>query len=121
VQDIPAFEAGLSNRVSPGDLTVLMAAIDQDRAASPKACAEMRRILLAQEHNDMIPANLPSEAKVAHKTGAIEGVRHDTGIVYAPFATYYLTLLCDQLKDDPAGAKAVAELSRFIYDQRESL
>ena len=56
VMDIPAYEAGLSNRVSAGDLTRLFEAIELYQAASPASCQEMKKILLAQEHNSMIPA-----------------------------------------------------------------
>ena len=69
----------------------------------------------------MIPAKLPGDVRVAHKTGAITGVRHDSGIVYAPFGTWYLAILTDGLKDGDAGIEAVAELSRFIYDERKKL
>jgi hypothetical protein len=121
VQDTPAFEAGLSNRMTAGDLNRLNEAIDRDRAASQESCAAMRDILLRQEFNSGIPARLPAGVKVAHKTGSITGVRHDTGIVYAPFGTWYLTVLTDGLTNEGAGQAAIAELSKFVYDQREAI
>lgn len=121
VQDDPAYRAGLSNHMTAHDLNVLNEAIDRNRAASPESCEEMRSILLAQSHNTMIPAKLPGNVRVAHKTGSITGVRHDSGIVYAPFGTWYLTILTDNLKDGDAGVVAVAELSRFIYDECKKL
>lgn len=121
VEDTKAYEAGLSNRITAHDLVVLHAAIETGRAAGEASCAEMRRILLAQEHNDLIPAKLPEGVRVGHKTGSITGVRHDAGIVYAPFGTYYLALLSDGLKDGDAGVEALADLSRLIYDERRKL
>jgi len=121
VMDIPAFDAGLSNRVSPRDLGILMEAIETNRAAGEESCREMRRILLAQEHREMIPARLPEGVRVAHKTGAIEGIQHDAAIVYAPFGTYYLVLMSDGLTDSKAGIAELARLSRFIYDERAKL
>jgi len=121
VQDIPAYQAGVSNRLSAHDLTVLFEAIETNRAAGEASCAEMRRILLEQEYNDMIPAKLPDGVRVGHKTGAISGVRHDAGIVYAPSATYYLALLTDGLQQGNDGIETIAELSRLIYDERMKL
>ena len=121
VQDDPAYLAGLSNRMTAHDLNVLNEAIDSNRAASRESCEEMRNILLAQRHNTMIPARLPDNVRVAHKTGGITGVRHDSAIVYAPFGTWYLTILTDNLKDEDAGVEAVADLSRFIYDECKKL
>ena len=45
-------------------------------------------------------------------------MRHDAGIVYAPFGTYYLALLCDELKDGSAGIEVLADLSQLIYEER---
>ena len=85
VEDGPAYRAGLINTVTAHDLALVLAAIAQDRAASPNSCAEMRRILLGQEFNEGIPAGLPPHTPVAHKTGWVEGlVRHDAAIVYPP-------------------------------------
>jgi|GEM_PF-204427 len=121
VQDTPAYRAGLSNRMTAYDLNVLDEAIDRDRAASPASCAEMREILLGQKFNKMIPGKLPEDVKVAHKTGEVTGARNDTGIVYAPFGTWYLTILTDGLEDGDAGKEAIADLSRFIHDERKKL
>ncbi len=121
VQDDPAYLAGLSNRMTARDLSILLDAIDNDRAGTPESCKAMREILLAQEYNTMIPALLPEDVRVAHKTGAITGVRHDSAIVYAPFGTWYLTILMDELEDGDKGIAAAAELSRFIYDERKKL
>jgi beta-lactamase class A len=118
LMDIPAYEAGLSNRLTPNDLTVLFKAIEEDRAAGEESCEEMRRILLEQEHNNMIPARLPEGVKVGHKTGAIEGVRHDAGTVYWEDGKYYLALLTDQLKDGGKGVEAIADLSKLIHELR---
>jgi len=125
VQDIPAFEAGLSNRLTPNGLTRLMEVIENGEAASPESTAEMRRILLAQEYNDMIPRFLPDGVRVGHKTGSITGHRHDTAIVYAPDGTYFVTILVaecpgagdSETGDDPAKL-AAAQIALRIHEER---
>jgi len=103
------------------DLNILNEAIDRNLAASPESCAEMQEILLAQHYNSMIPARLPDDVKVAHKTGSITAVQHDSAIVYAPFGTWYLTILTDNLRNNRSGIKIVADLSRLIYDERRKM
>lgn len=120
-QDIAAWRAGLSNRMTAADLNVLLEAIDRDLAASPESCRTMREVLLRQHYDSRIPAKLPDGVRVAHKTGTIDGVCHDSGIVYAPFGTWYLTVLMDGVRSEPDGSAAIAELSRFVYDLREAL
>ena len=67
VEDLKAYELGLNNTTNAEDMLRLMAAIAKDEVVSPSACAEMRKMLLAQVHNSKIPAKLPKEVKVAHK------------------------------------------------------
>lgn len=121
LQDEPAFQAGISNRISARDLTILARAIDENRAASADACEEMRRILLDQKYFNMIPARLPKGVRVAHKTGTITKISHDTGIVYTPGGTYYVTILSEGIADGERAAGVVAEVSEALYLEREAL
>src|SRR5207244_8354530 len=71
VEDGKAYRAGLNNTTTARDLGALLAAIAQQRAASPTSCAAMLAILSRQEFNEGIPVGVPPGARVAHKTGAI--------------------------------------------------
>jgi len=54
---------------------------------------------------------------VAHKTGWISGVRHDSGIVYVGNnEKYILVLLSKNLEDDIEGADFLAKISLEIYN-----
>jgi len=117
VMDEEAYQAGLSNRVTPDDLNALLQSIEEGRAGTPEATAEMKRILLAQEFNDMIPAQLPEGVRVGHKTGSITRIFHDTAIVYAPEGTYYLTILTDGIEAADEAKPMIAALAREIHDE----
>jgi beta-lactamase class A len=121
VEDNQAYRAGISNFMTPDGLTRMMEAIEEDEAGSPEACNEMRRILLDQRFKNLIPGQLPEGVLVGHKTGSITGVRNDTGIVYAPFGTYYLTIMTEGSTDSQGIVEDIAKLSRLIYDERAAL
>jgi beta-lactamase class A len=54
---------------------------------------------------------------VAHKTGSITGVQHDSGIVFLPDGRkYLLILLSKNLKSADEGVKTLAQISKLIYD-----
>jgi beta-lactamase class A len=77
----------------------------------------MMQVLLEQHFNEIIPAHLPATVKVAHKTGSITGVQHDSGIVIMPDGRkYVLVILSDQLKDVPTAIKTMAGVSKMVYD-----
>lgn len=116
VEDIKAFDRGLNNTVTAYDLMLVFEAIAKGTAVDRSASAAMVAILKDQRFRSMIPARLPEDVVVAHKTGSIEGIRHDSGIVYLPNGkAYVLVLLSGNLEDDTA-RKALADVSRLFYD-----
>jgi len=117
VEDGKAYRAGLNNTTTARDLGALLAAIAQQRAASPTSCAAMLAILSRQEFNEGIPVGVPPGTRVAHKTGWIgEVVYHDAAIVYRSNAgSYVLVVLTGGIKDDSVAHNLVAEVSRMVY------
>ncbi len=116
VEDLKAFDAGLSNRATARGLAALMLAIQQGRAVSPEASGAMVEILLEQEFGDMIPAGLPSGVRVAHKTGTITRVHHDAAIVYPPEdAPYVLVILTEGIEDEARSAALGAEIAGVVH------
>jgi beta-lactamase class A len=76
----------------------------------------MVNILLEQHFREIIPAGLPANIMVAHKTGSISGVQHDSGIIFLPDGRkYVLVLLSKNLEDEKAAIKAMANVSKAIY------
>ncbi|MFZ4619726.1 MAG: serine hydrolase [Bacteroidota bacterium] len=117
VEDGKAFKAGKNNTTTAYDLCAIFEMIARKSIASSDACNDMIRILTAQEFKDMIPAKLPSDVIVAHKTGSITNVQHDSGIVYLPDGrSYILVILSKELKNNADGIACAADISRTIYD-----
>jgi beta-lactamase class A len=117
VEDMKAFNAGMNNTVTAKDLMNLFKLIDTTKQLPEEYRTGMLNILLSQEFNSIIPGKLPKGIKVAHKTGSIDGVRNDSGIIFLPDGRkYYLVILSKNLKDENAGVEAGAEISKKIYE-----
>lgn len=117
VEDQKAFDKGLNNTTTAYDLMLIYEQLALGKVVSPLASETMIGILLDQQHNSVIPAGLPPGVKVAHKTGSITGVHHDSGIIYMPDGKkYVLVLLSKQLEDDEAATKAMSRVSGLFYD-----
>jgi beta-lactamase class A len=116
VEDSKAYEKGLSNTTNAYDLMVIFEKMASGKTVSAEASQAMIDVLLDQRFNEMIPARLPKDVKVAHKTGDITGVRHDCGIVFLPDGRkYVLVLLSKKLEKPDAGIAAMAEVSEMLY------
>jgi beta-lactamase class A len=100
---------------SPRDALCCMSRLGHDQLVSPEASAGMRGTLLRQKLNDRLPAFLPDEARVAHKTGEISGVRNDVGIVYSPHGAWAIAILSRDVDEGDATA-VIARISRRLYD-----
>ncbi|MFN2373044.1 MAG: serine hydrolase [Cyclonatronaceae bacterium] len=121
VEDMKAFDQGLNNETTAMDLAIIYREIARKSVVSEQACNEMIGILKDQYYNDIIPAGLPEEVEVAHKTGSITGVNHDSGIVYLPDGrSYVLVILSKNLANNSDGRDAGAEISRIIYEHYNS-
>lgn len=116
VEDQKAYDAGLNNTTTAYDLALIFQMIATGKAVDKNASEKMIQILLDQQHNSIIPANLPTNVKVAHKTGSITGVHHDSGIVFLPDGTkYVLVILSKNIMDEDSAVKAMAKVSEMIY------
>ncbi len=123
VEDDKAFQRGLNNTTTALDQMILFEKIAKGEMVSGNASRKMIGILLDQKFNEIIPAKLPKEVRVAHKTGNITGVRHDCGIVFLPDGRkYVIVLLSKGLEDEQRGVELMAEVSArlFKYVQNDS-
>lgn len=117
VEDLKAFDRGLSNRTTARDLGIILEAIARGEAVNPEADSIMVDILKDQFYRDVIPLYLPDDVVTATKSGFITGVRHDSGIIFLPDGrSYVLVYLSKGLVDEEQGRLAGAEVSKMAYD-----
>ncbi|MBY5958328.1 class A beta-lactamase-related serine hydrolase [Membranicola marinus] len=117
VEDLKAYEAGLSNTTTALDLLHIYEKLAQYQVVDSSSSQAMIDVLLNQEFNTLIPAPLPDVVQVAHKTGSITGVHHDSGIIILPDGRkYVLVMLSKNVSDMEKADQAMVEVSRLIYD-----
>jgi beta-lactamase class A len=117
VEDQKAFDKGLNNTTTAYDLMLIFEKIAKGKAVDKKSSQAMIHILFDQKFNTIIPAKLPKEVKVAHKTGFITALHHDSGIVFLPDGRkYVLVLLSKKLEDEKKAVEAMATVSELIYN-----
>lgn len=117
VEDIKAYRAGLSNSTTARDLAVIYREIGMNTLMNDSLNRKMIRVLKDQKYNDMIPAQLPEQAEVAHKTGWITGVHHDSGIVFMPGGkSFVMVILSKNAPDREAVLQAGAAATLHAYN-----
>lgn len=117
VEDERAWAAGMNNRVTANGLVRLLRAIAEERAFSPELSRQMLQVLHGQEFKSGIPARLPREVRVAHKTGEISTIAHDAGIVFVPDRKPYVISILTEWPSNGTGRSAtIATISQEVFD-----
>jgi beta-lactamase class A len=120
VEDDKAFAAGLNNTTTARGLAILLQAIAQGRAVDPASSAQMLEILKHQQFREAIPAGLPPDVPVAHKTGEITKIHHDAAIVYA-HRPFILVILVRGIAERVRSSQLMAEITRIVFRAIEPL
>jgi beta-lactamase class A len=107
------------SKATPRDTALLLAKIARREVVSPEACEEMLALLGAQQKRGRIPAGLPPapDLWVGNKTGTLNGVVNDAGIVLQPpkGVAYTLAIFTTGAQSESAGEQLLADLSAVVY------
>ena len=101
--DSAAAKAGRENYTSPRDMAIILEKIYKKECVDPESDQKMLELLLKQQWNERIPANLPHDLKIAHKTGELGGALHDCGIVFGRQHDYIICMMTKNVPDAHLG------------------
>ena len=82
----------LNDETSPRDVAKVLELMYTGKWVNAKASEQALDIMKLCQTNGRIPKFLPKGTPVAHKTGTMDRVANDAGIVYTPKGDYILTL-----------------------------
>ena len=95
---------------------LMLKALHERKFANAKTCDKMIQILGAQRFNDAIPAGLPRDVTVAHKTGSITKHNHDAALIFPVVRKpYILVVLTRGIAEEKKSDKLIANISRVVY------
>lgn len=115
--DYGAREAGLENRTTAGDMATLFAEIWLQKQMYRE---KMLAILLEQNDYTILPAYWGENVQFAHKTGGLEGLIHDAGILYPSDRhpdPLVIVVMTEQQQDEPLTRYTLSRIGRIIYEQ----
>ena len=104
------------NLTTPRDVLHELEAIATSQMVDPDASKDMVDLMLGQEINNLLPPGLPDGTPFAHKTGALDYLLHDAGIVYSPAGPYIIVAMSSKLDDYGTAWTRMPELSKRVYD-----
>ncbi|QNU68582.1 serine hydrolase [Ruminiclostridium herbifermentans] len=108
---------GKTHRSCPYDMAQIAQDLYKLYLNNEEVYGELINYMETTDWSDRIDAKLPKDVKVAHKIGNQVSTRNDVGIVFATHP-YVLSIMSDNVNVD-AATKAIADLSKLIYDFEE--
>jgi beta-lactamase class A len=108
MMDTAAARRGDENVSTPDELVRLLRTMNDNM---PDAIA-----LLKKPKENRLRKGLPEGVESADKSGELEGVRVDAGIVFAKNRPYALCVMTTFLKDEAQGEQAIEKISRVAYE-----
>jgi beta-lactamase class A len=105
---------------TPDEMVALFAMLHDGRAVSPTQDSIALRMLRGNQDGNMIVRWLPSDIRVAHKSGSVDQARNDCGIMYTPAAPIALCVMTRENEDrtyavDNSAHLLIARIAREVF------
>jgi beta-lactamase class A len=106
---------GEVNLTTPADMANYFVMLVNGQIFNERVSAMIFDILCQQMVDDRFPALLPPGTQLAHKTGNLERVVHDVGVIYAPDGPIILAAMVEAPSNDERAVQVVQRLALIAY------
>jgi len=122
--DFDAVAAGRNNYLSLYDFYLCMKLLDQGEVLTPEYCSLALDIMKQNRDDDCLNRYLYECPAIAHKTGGLDTIVHDAGMVYGPAGKYFLGIFISEFEPgketEKEAHKLIGRLSRYVFDCEKS-
>jgi beta-lactamase class A len=100
---------------TPRDIATFFDRLLSDEVVNEAVSAAILDILKQQAVDDRFPCLLPFETEMAHKTGNLDHVVHDAGIIWTPDGPVILVAMVENAEDDAIASQVIQQLALIAY------
>src|SRR5438067_1201289 len=118
MMDIAAARRGDENVATPQEMVRLLEAIFKEKAVDKESTAGLIK-QLSTKKDSYIPRLLPDDVQIANKPGELEGVRNDSGIVFAAHRPLGISVMTAYDRDEKAAERAISDVALEAYQYFE--
>lgn len=117
MMDSHAVKAGRENFITANDFAYILELIYKGKNINEKCSNIMLDVLKRQQVRGRLDLYLPEEIMIAHKTGDLDNLEHDGGIVYLSDKEYIICVLTDKTDSNKEGREIIGKISKMVYDE----
>lgn len=116
MMDSQAVNEGRENTTTPKEMSKILRYIYDGKFIDEYYSKIALDILKRQQVGGRLTLYMPEDIVVAHKTGDLDKLEHDVGIVYHNFSDYIICVLTKNLDTNKNGREIIGEISRITYE-----
>lgn len=117
MMDVDRLAKGIDNCTSARDMAHLFTRIYQQDVLSPAYSKLVIDILSRQRIHESLRRYLVDDIKLAHKTGGLDTVDHDVGIVYSSAIDYSIGVFITNVTNNEQARQLIGRLSKVVYEE----
>ncbi len=119
--DQKAMLAGKDNYTSQNDMYKLFRMIFQNRILNTDLCDLSISILKRQRSKDLLLRYISDDVCFAHKTGELDHLRHDVGVIKINDRYYYIGVSVYDKDHIDTDLRIIGKIGKMIYDQLKNM
>ena len=116
MMDTQARKAGRENFTSAADMAGFMERLYLGEIIDRASSTYMLEIMKKQLENSMMRLYIPDETLIAHKTGELDGISHEAGIVYLEKNDYIFVVSIWNALSNNEARQTIGKISKIVYD-----
>ena len=113
--DIAAAKRGDENVATPQEMTRLLEMIYKGKALNKELTDQLIKQLKTLKKDSYLSYELPTGVDIADKPGSLEGVRNDSGIIFAQNRPFAISVMTAYDRDEKAAERAISEVALEAY------
>jgi len=114
MMDLKGAAEGRENVSTPTEMMTLLEDVYRGKVLNHDMTADFFK-MLSTHKDSWIPRDLPEDLRIANKPGALEGVRNDSGIVFAQNRPFVICVMTTYLRRERDGELAISKIARDAY------
>lgn len=116
MMDFASRKNGIENYTTASDMAAILEKMYFGKLINPSVSRKCLWFLKMQKIRDRIPARLPEETVVAHKTGLEYAICHDVGIVFAAKGDFLICVLTKGSRKARPAKRFISRIAQHAYN-----
>lgn len=116
LMDLEAAKQGKDNFTSAGDQLTYFKKLFYKDIVNEEVSEQMLDIYKRQQVTGRLDLYLPLETPLAHKTGDLDYLEHDCGLVWKDGAPYIICVLTEKSETNKDGRELIGKINRTVFE-----